>query len=77
MTSISIEQAQADFSAVIAKLKAGESLLITQDGKPVARLLPEPDVDGKQIRQPGSAVGRLAILVEDDEHLEDFAEYMS
>lgn len=30
----------------------------------------------RQPRQPGSAKGRLKILVEDDEHLADFQEYM-
>ena len=30
----------------------------------------------RQPRQPGSAKGRLTILVEDDEHLADFQEYM-
>lgn len=30
----------------------------------------------KKIRTPGSAIGKLKILVEDDEHLQDFQDYM-
>ena len=30
----------------------------------------------RQARTPGSAVGKLKVLVEDDEHLKDFEDYM-
>jgi hypothetical protein len=30
----------------------------------------------RQPRQPGSAKGKLVILADDDEHLQDFQEYM-
>jgi bifunctional DNA-binding transcriptional regulator/antitoxin component of YhaV-PrlF toxin-antitoxin module len=39
--------------------------------------LPEPAKLIQKRRQPGSAKGILTILSEDDEHLEDFREYMS
>ena len=38
--------------------------------------LPEPVELPKKRRQPGSAKGILAILSEDEEHLDDFREYM-
>jgi antitoxin (DNA-binding transcriptional repressor) of toxin-antitoxin stability system len=77
MSSISVEQAQADLPAVIASLQAGEAVIITDGGKPVARLMSEPQT--RQVmkrRQPGSAVGRLTIVSEDNEHLDDFEDYM-
>ena len=30
----------------------------------------------RRARMPGSAVGKLKVLVEDDEHLKDFQDYM-
>ncbi len=75
MTTITIEEAQARLPVLIAKLKPGEELLITQQDRPVARLVAEPPAVRKA-RQPGSAVGKLTIVEEDDTHLEDFKEYM-
>jgi antitoxin (DNA-binding transcriptional repressor) of toxin-antitoxin stability system len=77
MSSIEVKQAQADLPAVIAGLQDGEAVIITDGGKPVARLTPEPPTgQKKQRRQPGSAVGRLTIVSDDDKHLDDFADYM-
>jgi len=39
-------------------------------------LLPEQTDSPKKRRQPGSAKGILKVLSEDDEHLDDFKEYM-
>ena len=39
-------------------------------------LLPEETETKKPLRQPGSAKGLIKILIEDEEHLKDFAEYM-
>lgn len=39
-------------------------------------LLPEQGKISSKRRQPGSAKGILKILSEDDEHLNDFKEYM-
>ncbi|MFO7903102.1 MAG: hypothetical protein R6U98_10595 [Pirellulaceae bacterium] len=75
MSCLTVQQAQADLPAVIADLKPGEVVIITDGGKPVARLTPEPQ-SRREHRQPGSAVGRLTILSEDDEHLDDFGDYM-
>jgi len=77
MSSLTVQQAQADLPVVIAGLRAGESVIITDGGKPIARLTPEPRLgQTRKRRQPGSAVGRLTILSEDDEHLKDFTDYM-
>ena len=75
MTTVTIEEAQAKLPELIEHLATGEELVITRDQKPIARLFAE----AKPIRKPriaGSAKGILEILVEDDEHLKDFAEYM-
>ncbi len=75
MTTATLEEAQAHLPLLIANLKPGEDVLITQGDRPVARLVAEP-VRQRKPRRPGGAVGELIIVEEDDEHLEDFKEYM-
>jgi antitoxin (DNA-binding transcriptional repressor) of toxin-antitoxin stability system len=75
MSTITLEQAQAQLPTLIANLKPGEEVLITQGQRPVARLVGEA-AEPRTPRVPGSAVGLLTIVEDDDEHLEDFKEYM-
>jgi antitoxin (DNA-binding transcriptional repressor) of toxin-antitoxin stability system len=75
MQIITLQEAQARLPALIEALAPGQELLITRDNRPVARLIVET-TKGRKPRQPGSAVGELTILQEDDAHLEDFKEYM-
>jgi prevent-host-death family protein len=73
--TISMEEAQATLPDLIRTLGPGEEVVITQNGQPVAKLIRQPQAARKRL-QPGSAKGMLIINVEDDEHLQDFAEYM-
>ena len=75
MPSVTIEEAQAKLPDLIAHLQPGEVLIITQKQKPVARLLAE-EKPKRQPRQAGNCKGMLVIVADDDEHLNDFAEYM-
>ncbi|MBI3467885.1 MAG: hypothetical protein HY000_33175 [Planctomycetes bacterium] len=75
MTRLTIEEAQAKLPELIGKLAFGEEVLITEQNQPVARLVGQR-AKPVQPRQPGSAIGILTIVAEDDEHLEDFKEYM-
>lgn len=72
MSTVTIEEAQAQLPRLIAQLAAGQEIQIIDRGQPVARLI----CAALPPRQPGSAVGQLVILAEDDEHLRDFREYM-
>ena len=75
MTTVSIEEAQAKLPELIDHLAAGEQLVITRNQLPIARLL-ATEVLRRQPRKAGSAKGQLTILIDDEEHLQDFAEYM-
>jgi antitoxin (DNA-binding transcriptional repressor) of toxin-antitoxin stability system len=73
--TVPLEEAQTHLAELIAKLIPGEEIVITQDEQPIATLTgQQPAV--RQPRKPGSAKGKLTILADDDEHLEDFKEYM-
>ncbi len=71
MSVISLSEAQSKLPELIAALKPGEEIEITQDHRTIAKL-----VGQKQQRQLGLGKGKLTIVQEDDEHLQDFAEYM-
>lgn len=75
MTTVTLEEAQANLAGLIAELKPGDEVLITQQDRPIARLTMEPN-NMRTPRRPGSAVGKLSIVEDDDTHLDDFREYM-
>ena len=74
MTIITVEEAQARLPQLIDGLAPGEGLVITRDAQPIAQLVGMPA--GKPMPVPGRGRGKLVIVSEDDEHLEDFADYM-
>ena len=75
MSTVTIEEAQAKLSELIDTLAPGEEIMITRNQQPVAKLVGQQP-SARQPRRPGSAKGKLVILVEDDEHLKDFKDYM-
>lgn len=70
--TVELSVAQATLAELIAGLGPNDELVVTQDSKPVARLLPAEH--GTPVF--GRCKGMLTIVAEDDEHLEDFKEYM-
>ncbi len=74
-TTVTIEEAQAKLKELIHQMAPGEELVITENAQPVAKLVSEP-TSKRQPRQPGRCQGMITLLVEDDEHLKDFTEYM-
>ncbi len=76
MTLLSIDQASAQLPTLLSKLAPGEAILLTDGGKPVAKVTPVKNSETQPKRRLGSAKGILTIISEDDEHLDDFAEYM-
>jgi antitoxin (DNA-binding transcriptional repressor) of toxin-antitoxin stability system len=71
--TVTIEEAQARLPELIAGLVPGEDVIITQHDQPVAQLRP---LSSQPQPRFGSCQGKLTIVAEDDEHLQDFQEYM-
>jgi antitoxin (DNA-binding transcriptional repressor) of toxin-antitoxin stability system len=75
MATVTIEEAQARLADLIDHLRAGEELTITRGNQPIARLHAEAPNPATP-RVPGSAIGTLVVVSEDESHLDGFAEYM-
>jgi antitoxin (DNA-binding transcriptional repressor) of toxin-antitoxin stability system len=75
MTQVTLEEAQSRLPDLIASIQPGEELQILQGDQVVARLVAEPRRERKP-RKPGSAVGTLVIVAEDEDHLKDFQDDM-
>ena len=75
MSTVTLEEAQAHLPQLIDQLQPGQTIVITRDQKPVARLVAE-ERGRRKPRQPGNCNGMATIVADDDEHLRDFAEYM-
>ena len=74
MTTITIQEAQATLVDLIHQLPPGEEIVITENNQPVAKLVAQSPERPRPL--PGWCKGMLTIVAEDDEHLEDFKEYM-
>jgi len=72
---ISLSEAQARLPDLVKQLAGGDEVVIIDHDEPVARLISQGPTRS-QPRTPGSAKGKLRILVEDDEHLDAFTDYM-
>ena len=78
VSTVTIEEAQAKLSDLIHTLAPGDEVLITENSQPVARLVSERPKPSPGLRPPpGLGKGCITIIADDDEHLKDFAEYMS
>ena len=58
-TTVTVREAQADFSRLLAQVRRGEEVIIAQDGQPVARLVSAFKPAAR--RHPGSAAGQVII----------------
>jgi prevent-host-death family protein len=77
VATVTIQEAQAQLPDLIHRLTPGEEVVITENNRPVARLVSEAPQPKPGLRPPpGLGKGFLTILSDDDEHLQDFAEYM-
>ncbi len=56
-TVVNVHEAKTHFSKLLARVMAGEEIIIAKAGKPVARLVPLEAP--ARLRKPGSARGKI------------------
>ncbi len=76
MTTITIQEAKDQLSELIHRLSPGEEVVITEDDRPVARLVlaslpPEP----RLVPRLGTLRGMVLSMEHFDDPLDDFEEY--
>lgn len=75
MTFVELSLAESQLERLVDEAGAGEEVVITRDGKPVARLV-APAPSAGRARVPGSAKELFVVPDDFDEPLEDFRDYM-
>lgn len=77
MTSISLQDAQAKLAELVHGLSPGEEVMITENERPLARIVASEGPPTTKPRQPGTLKGTVLYMAPDfDAPLEDFKEYM-
>ncbi|HEV3081971.1 MAG TPA: type II toxin-antitoxin system Phd/YefM family antitoxin [Gemmataceae bacterium] len=77
MSTVTIEEAQAKLTDLIHNLTPGAEVVITENNRPVARLLATKQEPQRQQRQLSSLRGSILYMAPDfDTALDDFREYM-
>ena len=74
MSTATMEEVQSHLPEMIERIQHGEEIVITRAGRTVGRLVPPALPKGVPIY--GRGKGKVLQLIDDDEHLKDFAEYM-
>lgn len=74
MSTVPIEEAQAHLAELIGPLAPGKEIVITRNNQPVAQLTGLPAELPRPV--PGRCQDMLAVASEDNDHLQDWAEYM-
>lgn len=67
MVQVNVHEAKTQLSRLLARVLAGEEVVIAKAGKPIARLVPFRERPAQ--RQPGSAKGQIVLSSDFDELL--------
>jgi prevent-host-death family protein len=67
MSSVTIEEVQAKLTDLIHKLQPGEEVLITENDRPVAKLVSERAAV-RQRPSPALCNGMIEIVADDEDH---------
>lgn len=74
-TTMAVEDMKLTLPELLDSLTPGDEVILTRNQQPVAKLVSERPPQC-QPRVPGNCKGMITLLIEDDEHLKDFKEYM-
>ncbi|HEU0015761.1 MAG TPA: type II toxin-antitoxin system prevent-host-death family antitoxin, partial [Longimicrobium sp.] len=72
--AVDLDQAQARLPELVRQVSRGEDVILTEDGEPVAKIIPFRRAQGP--REFGSAKGLIHMADDFDAPLEDFRDYM-
>lgn len=72
--AVDLNNAQSLLPDLVRQAARGEDVVLTEDGEPIARIIPITRARGP--RQFGSARGLIRMMDDFDDPLEDFREYM-
>jgi prevent-host-death family protein len=75
MATITIEEARANLDDLIHRLTPGEEVVITENDRPVAKLVATPP-DPRPVPKLGTQRGSVLSMEHFDDPLEEFEEYM-
>jgi len=67
MLTINVHEAKTKLSRLLSRVEAGEEIVISKSGQPIARLVPWQE--GTENRKPGLDKGKLIIPQDFDEPL--------
>jgi prevent-host-death family protein len=77
MTNLSIQEAQAHLPELVHGLASGDEVVILENNRPVARIVPAAGPQQRSPRRSGTLRGTVLYMAPDfDAPLEDFKEYM-
>lgn len=57
--SVNVHEAKTNLSKLLARVEAGEEIVIARAGKPVAKLIPA--MGGSEPRKPGRWAGKVSV----------------
>ena len=73
--TVTVEEAASRFADLISSLHPGDEITVTSRDRAVAKIT-AAEAAPVRLRRAGAGKGKLHIIKEDDEHLEDFKEDM-
>ncbi|MCC7542622.1 MAG: type II toxin-antitoxin system Phd/YefM family antitoxin [Deltaproteobacteria bacterium] len=68
MTKVNVQEAKTHLSRLLARVEAGEEIIIARGGRPIAKLVPAVE---HTTRVPGSARGEFEVPDDFDDPLPD------
>jgi prevent-host-death family protein len=75
MDAVSIHEAKTHFSRLIARVEAGEEIVVRRGATPVAKLVAYRPAESRRV--PGRLKGRIALAEDFDATPPDFADYVA
>lgn len=75
MSTMKPHEAQEQLVDIVHRLAPGDEVIIIEDDRPIARILPAPEVAERIPRQPGT-LRHTVLYMAPDAPLDDFKEYM-